>query len=248
MGNLVPAGDLPQVVPETDLPQNIVPANDLPGEETSLLTKLGQSASAAIPAVKAAGAGLAQASMENAPPVATREIQLDPAQPGYGTPQTMMQEETKARAERLAAEAQALRPDTSGMNPFMAGVANAPESVALSVAALPLTVATKSVVPIATVFGAQQAGSSYTEARKEGKTPREALAYGGVQGALEGGFEAIPLFGITKDLTAKTGLLTTLKNFVTREVLSEEATTITQKLSDWAQLHPDEPASKFITE
>ena len=94
-----------------------------------------------------------------------------------------------------------------------------------------------------TSAGVATGGMSYHDARAQGVAPGKALAFAGVQGAIEVATEFIPAHLLLKDLTKRSGFLTILTHQIASEIPTEEVATVLQDLNEWAVL----PANKERT-
>jgi len=136
-----------------------------------------------------------------------------------------------------------------------AGVYAGARSAGLATAMLPLgaeLALTKSVAfatqAIAGLFGLQQGAQSYFEAKDKGKTAPQALGYAIPQAAFEYAFEVGPAGAIAGKIANNGPLKAFLWNFLKKELVGEELTTLSQNFNTWAQLNPEKPFKDFLME
>ena len=220
-----------------------------------LLGKLGQSFSAAPSAMKEGLIGLQLAAQDASAGTslgATTDLNLQAG----ATPPTerLMRTSLVEKAQAQAAETKRLAPNTEGLDWFTEGLVNAPQSAGMTAIALPAAILTKSALPLGAVFGGQAAGSAYIETEDtkntSGKvlTTAERLQHAVEQGTLEAGFEMLSGSVLLKALGGGKGVMPALKKFFIAELGTEEATTLTQNLSDWAHKNPEKTLGDWLAE
>lgn len=218
-----------------------------PQEEPGILTKLGQSFEAVVPAVQARFKGLEQAVMEAPAPALGLITPTDTEALTAETRPEVLAPIVQGR-KALEAEAKAARPDVSGEGLVMQEVLNAPENLATSLAALGVGLATKNPALGLASFGAPAVGGGYAEARDAKKSPERALLYGMTEGTIEVGTESLPMLSALKTLTKNTGLGKVAAEFFGREFLGEQAATLLSDLNAWMTLNPDKTIGEFLAE
>ncbi len=144
-------------------------------------------------------------------------------------------------AEQLATRARGRRATDAGL--VERGVYSGIESVGQMAPALVIGALTGPGALLATA-GVTTGGQSYAEAREQGVDVGPALAFGGLQGAIEVATEYIPAHRLLGDLAKQSGLLTTLARQVTSEIPGEQIATVLQDLNEWAVL-PENRARTF---
>lgn len=93
-----------------------------------------------------------------------------------------------------------------------------------------------------------QGGQSARAAIDAGKSPYQALLYGGQDAAAEVLFERIPVGKLIGDIAQGAGFGKILMGQLSREVPTEVATTLYQNLNQWVTLNPDKPLNDFLAE
>lgn len=138
---------------------------------------------------------------------------------------------TTARVEASQQRIAELTPED--LNLVQRGVRGGVESLAVMTPAVLASLATRSPVPGLAGAGALEGFGSYAEARAEGKDPNAALAYGGVNAAIEVATELIPGKRLLDALKVKDKgeLKDVLLKFAAGEFLGEQAATAGQSLN-----------------
>lgn len=89
---------------------------------------------------------------------------------------------------------------------------------------------------------------SYNEARDKGLDPMGSITYAAPAAAAEYLFEKWSGGKFFDDVAARSPFMKMLLNNATREVLGEEATTLTQNFNEWVRLNPEKTVREFIAE
>lgn len=98
------------------------------------------------------------------------------------------------------------------------------------------------------VMGAQVGGEAYGEAKDEGKSTPEALAYGSTQAAIEVITERLPTQALLGDVAAGSGFFRTLGKQLALDMPGEQVATALQDLNEWATLNPEKPFTDYLRE
>lgn len=120
-----------------------------------------------------------------------------------------------------------------GLSLTQRGLRGGIESVAIMAPGAVASAATRSPIPVLTAAGTLEGFSGYGEARTEGKSPASALAYGGINSAIEVLTEVAPTgkllsaFGVKNKSELKDRLL----SFAVAEMGTEQAATALQTLN-----------------
>lgn len=125
------------------------------------------------------------------------------------------------------------------------GVASGIASTTQNLANLPLLLVGGPEAALG-MMAAQTGGQSYSEARRAGVPPAQALVHGVSQGAIEYATEKIPVERLLGDLKTNAPLFQTVMHQLASEIPGEEIATLFQDLNDWATLHPDKPFSDYL--
>lgn len=214
-------------------------------EAPGVMDRLGQSFSAAVPAVQGRFKGLEEAVMSLPAPALGLLIPEDTtALTAKVRPETLAG--VTAGRKALEAEAKAARPDVSDEGLVMQEVLNAPENLATSLASVGVGLAAGPAAGLLS-FVAPAVGGGYTHARDAGKTPERALVYGMTEGAIEGVTEANPLFAAMKVLKGS-GLARVAKEFFVKDFFGEQAATLLSDFNEWLSLNPDKTGAEFLAE
>jgi hypothetical protein len=147
------------------------------------------------------------------------------------------EESTRRTAARVEASQQRVAELTpEDLNLVQRGVRGGAESLAVMVPAVAASIATRSPVPGLAGAGALEGFGSYAEARAEGKDPNAALAYGGVNAAIEVATELFPAKRLLDvfNVKDKGELKDLLLGFAAREIPGEQAATALQSLNGLA--------------
>lgn len=141
------------------------------------------------------------------------------------------QRRTVARVEASQQRVAELTPED--LNLVQRGVRGGVESLAVMTPAVLASLATRSPAPGLAGAGALEGFGSYAEARAEGKDPNAALAYGGVNAAIEVATELLPAGKLLDALNVKSAgeLKKVLLEFAAREIPGEQAATALQSLN-----------------
>ena len=223
-------------------PDNVEIVTKADKTKSSVLEKLGQSASAAPYSLAESAFGLEQAGTDIVAPW------VDPALRFFtGDERASISNPSIEKRKRYRALAEAERPDTTGMSDFEAGAVNAPESFVQGIGAIGVGLAAGPGAAL-TAMGLVQGGQSYGEAKDANVDTTRALIHGAAQGIIEAGTEAIGLPGVLKGLTAKTGLLSAIAKYTAEQVVGEQVATFFHNLLDWARINPDKTAEQFQSE
>jgi hypothetical protein len=120
-------------------------------------------------------------------------------------------------------------------------------SLAQMAPGLAASIATRSPVPAMMVAGGQVGSTAYGKYRVRGGTPVEAALGGGLEGAIEAGFEAIPMGAVVSKF-GRTTAGRFLGEVLGKEMLSEQATTLAQDAVDTAIANPDKTWKQYLEE
>ena len=141
------------------------------------------------------------------------------------------QRRTAARVEASQQRVAELTPQD--LNLLQRGIRGGVESLGVMAPTVLASIATRSPVPALAGAGALEGFGGYAEARAEGLNPNSALAYGGVNAAIEVATEIIPAKKLLDAFKVKTTseLKDVLLKFAAGEMLGEQAATAGQSLN-----------------
>jgi predicted GNAT family acetyltransferase len=223
-------------------------ARGLPSVTDSVLgvgKNLAGSAAAAFPTANAAIWSFVQAASSILSVNVTKPLADATGLPDVGE---MMRGSAADFRNRQLGMARDVAPNMSGMGAIERGVYSGVQSAATTLMMLPLSVATGSPTPVLAGLSGITAGNALGEATDKGLPLDAALVHATKQGLIEYGTELFPMGNLLKNLTGKTGLVRTAKEFLIREGVGEQVATHLQDLDKWATLNPEKPFSEYIAE
>lgn len=162
--------------------------------------------------------------------------------------QTNRRQGSRQFREDITATAGRFNPQTGN---FVADAAlQGVESVVPSLSGMALAAlsgGTAAPVVASAFLAAPQGGTSYAEARDDGRGVGQSLVYGVAQGATEYAGERLLGAGkLVERLALGQPLLRSILRNQLEEQIGEQATTVLQDLNQWATINPDKPFSDYL--
>jgi len=159
----------------------------------------------------------------------------------------IMSHDTQAALERSAIQGQTQEALPENPSEPLRHAQNITSSLAVTAPALAVGAATRNLPLALTMATAPAFPAAYGESRDAGSSHERAGVSAGIQTAVEGGFELLPMGGLLKDLGADAfGKM--VAKYIVRETATEIPTTIVQDAIQQAIDTPDRPFSEYLDE
>lgn len=128
------------------------------------------------------------------------------------------------------------------------GINSGVQSFAQTLPAAVMSVLSGSPTPMLAVGGISAGGQATGKALDAGKTPVQALSYGGQDAVAEILTERIPVVKLLGDLKAGTPFIKTLVHQYATEIPTEIGATLWQNFNEWANMNPEKTVSQWVSE